>query len=95
MNVETDADGLLNYLSASNGISKNEVLESLEHFCERLKKEMTDKADVKLEGIGNFFVGASGKIGFKQEELPVAFLQPVFAERVIHPDAEHQLLVGR
>jgi hypothetical protein len=26
--------------------------------------------------------------------LPAAFLQPVKAERVIHPEAEHQILVG-
>ena len=44
--------------------------------------------------MGSFFVDASGKINFKQQELPAAFTQPVFAERVIHPDAEHQILVG-
>ena len=41
-----------------------------------------------------FFVDASGKINFKPEELPAAFTQTVFAERVIHPDAEHHILVG-
>lgn len=94
MNVETDADGLLNYLSGTTGKSIDKVKESLEYFCDNLKKKITDESNVKLDGIGNFFADASGKIRFKQEELPAAFLQPVFAERVIHPDAEHQILVG-
>jgi hypothetical protein len=92
--METDASGLLDYLSMKTESNKYEVTEALDHFCDKIKKEMTDRADVKLEGIGNFFVDGSGKINFKQEELPASFLQPVFAERVVHPDAEHQILVG-
>ncbi|MEI9959160.1 MAG: hypothetical protein WDM90_23255 [Ferruginibacter sp.] len=49
---------------------------------------------MQLESLGSFFVDDSGKINFKQEELPAVFMQPVFAERVIHPDAEHNILVG-
>ena len=55
---------------------------------------MTQQPDVQLESLGSFFVDDNGKINFKPEELPAAFSQPVFAERVIHPDAEHQILVG-
>lgn len=91
---ETDTTGLLDYLAASTQSSKNEVTESLEYFCDNLKKEIADQSKVKLEHIGDFFLDRSGKIGFKQEELPGSFLQPVYAERVIHPDAEHQILVG-
>jgi hypothetical protein len=92
--TETDASGLLNYLSATLGGSNYEVSEALDHFCDNLRNEMTAHPDVQLESIGSFFVDASGKINFKQQELPAAFTQPVFAERVIHPDAEHQILVG-
>jgi len=94
VNTETDTEGLLNYLAATTGADKYEVTEALDHFCDNLKKEMKDQSKVKLDSIGNFFVNSSGKISFKPEELPVVFLQPVFAERVIHPDAEHQILVG-
>jgi nucleoid DNA-binding protein len=92
--TETDATGLLNYLSATSGGSTYEVSEALDHFCDDLRNKMTAQPDVQLESIGSFFVDASGKINFKQENLPAAFAQAVFAERVIHPDAEHQILVG-
>ncbi|MEO6539921.1 MAG: hypothetical protein ABIN74_02975 [Ferruginibacter sp.] len=93
-NAETDTAGLLNYIAATTGAEKYEVTEALDHFCDNLKKEMNGQSNVKLGSIGIFFVDSSGKISFKPQELPPAFLQPVFAERVIHPDAEHQILVG-
>jgi CCDC81-like prokaryotic HU domain 2 len=92
--TETDSDGLVKYLSATTGADKYEATEALSHFCDDLKKQMTDQSTVQLNNIGNFFVDASGKINFKPAGLPTAFAQPVFAERAIHPDAEHQILVG-
>ena len=91
---ETDAAGLLNYLSAKTGADKYEAAEALSHFCDSLKQQMTDQRDALLNNIGSFFVDASGNINFKEEGLPDAFMQSVFAERVIHPDAEHHILVG-
>lgn len=92
--TETDATGLLNYLVATTGEDKYEATEALTRFCGDLRQKVSDQADVHFNSIGSFFVGASGTISFKQEELPAAFMQPVFAERVVHPDAEHQILVG-
>jgi hypothetical protein len=91
---ETGADGLLNYLSATTGADKYETSEALNHFCDNLKQKITNQADAQLKSIGSFFVDASGAINFKQQELPATFVQPVYAERVVHPDAEHQILVG-
>ena len=92
--TETETAGLLDYLSASTEGSKYEVTEALDHFCDNFKKQITDQSNAKLESIGNFFVDETGKISFTQEELPATFLQPVIAERVIHADAEHNILVG-
>jgi hypothetical protein len=92
--AETDSSRLLNYLSATTGADKYEATEALTHFCDDLKQKIADEKKVTLDSIGNFFVDGSGKINFIQDELPAAFTQPVFAERVIHPDAEHQILVG-
>ncbi|MBL7702998.1 MAG: hypothetical protein JNM14_12160 [Ferruginibacter sp.] len=91
---ETDSTGLLDYLAATTGGTKYEVTEALDHFCDDLRNIITRQPEVQLENLGSFFVDASGKINFKQQQLPSAFTQPVFAERVIHPDAEHQILVG-
>jgi hypothetical protein len=92
--TQTDATGLLNYLSATFGGNTYEVSEALDHFCDNLRNKMTLQPDVELENLGSFFVDVSGKINFKPAELPAVLAQPVFAERVIHPDAEHQILVG-
>ncbi|MBK8608778.1 MAG: hypothetical protein IPL84_02185 [Chitinophagaceae bacterium] len=91
---ETDPAGLLSYLSAKTGGEFDDVVAAVDHFCDNLKNEIDRQQKVILENIGRFSVNGSGKIVFEQEELPPAFLQPVNAERVIHPDAEHQILVG-
>lgn len=92
--AETDTNGLVEYLAATTGANRYEVTEALDHFCDNLKKEITVQSNVQIEGIGNFFADDSGNINFKPEALPTALVQPVFAERVIHPDAEHHILVG-
>ncbi len=88
--AETDATALISYLSATTGADAQEAEQALEHFCDGLKtgEEKT------WDSIGSFYVDASGKINFTPEEIPAAFIQPVIAERVIHPDAAHQMLVG-
>ena len=91
---ETNVEGLVNYLATTTGADTYEVTAALEHFCDGLKKEMMEQKKVKLDYIGDIFVDGAGKIGFNPEELPAAFLQPVVAERVIHPQSEHQMLVG-
>ncbi|MEP7237758.1 MAG: hypothetical protein ABI685_07835 [Ferruginibacter sp.] len=93
-NTETDTSGLLAYLSSTTGGSKYEVTEALDHFCDNLKNELNNQPNVTLQSIGNFFVDGSGNISFNAEELQAAFSQPVYAERVIHPDSEHHILVG-
>ncbi|HEX2684955.1 MAG TPA: hypothetical protein VHL77_13510 [Ferruginibacter sp.] len=90
----TDTTSFLNYLAATTGAGKSEAAAALDHFCDELKKKMEVESNVKLDGIGNFFAEGSGRVSFIAEELPPVFLQPVYAERVIHPDAEHQILVG-
>lgn len=91
---ETNASGLLNFIAPTTNSNASEVTEALGHFCDDLKKGISsdDKAD--LVGIGNFVADNNGNIVFEQSALPRAFLQPVFAERVIHPLAEHHILVG-
>lgn len=92
--TESDATGLVNYIAASTGSNNYEVTEAMDHFCDDLKNKITKEPGATLDQIGNLVVDRSGKINFKQAELPSAFFQSVVAERVIHPQAEHQILVG-
>jgi nucleoid DNA-binding protein len=93
-NIETSPTGLINYLANATGSDTYEATEALDHFCDNLRKDIVGQPEVKFDGLGNFFIDSKGRISFKPEALPAAFLQPVFAERIIHPDAEHQILVG-
>jgi hypothetical protein len=95
--TESDTGNLLDYIASKTNRSIAQTIERLEQFCNDLKTATTHGATNKpavLNGVGNFFIDSSGKINFRSAQLPAAFLQPVKAERVIHPQAEHQILVG-
>lgn len=94
VHIDRDPSALIDYLAATTGDSKYEVTEALDHFCDNLKKDITAQQQVALDCIGVFYVDGSGKIHFTEQALPGSFVQPVFAERVIHPNKEHHILVG-
>jgi len=91
---ETDAAGLLNYIMTTTQTPREEAAKYLTHFCNGLKKEISNAEGCTINEVGNLSVDGQGRISFKQRELPQVFVQPVMAVRVIHPEAEHQILVG-
>jgi len=91
---ENDPSSLLEYIAGKTRRSIEQTTESLQQFCNNLKTATTANQPAALNGVGNFFIDSSGKINFRSAQLPAAFLQPVKAVRVIHPEAEHQILVG-
>ncbi len=91
---ETNATGLLSFVATSTNSSTYEATEALDHFCDNLKNNITVDSPARLEGVGDFFVNNNGDINFEPVQLPAEFLQQVKAERVIHPQAEHSILVG-
>ncbi len=91
---EINATPLLSYVAGKTNSDNYEAAEALDHFCDHLKKEISTHAAAKIEDIGSFVVGSNGSINFVQTELPQVFLPPVTAERIIHPPAEHDILVG-
>jgi hypothetical protein len=91
---ESDASNLLDYIATKTDSTVLQTIERLGHFCHSLKTATMANHPATLDGVGNFFTDSSGNINFKCNHLPAIFLQPVTAERVIHPQAEHQILVG-
>lgn len=85
---ETDADGFVNYVATKENTTFGESSLQVNDYIKLLKQGK------HIKGIGQFFVNASGSIEFKTDEILPGLLQPVKAERVIHPEAEHQILVG-
>ncbi len=91
---ENDAQNLLDFIAANTNRNIVETIEKLDSFCNGLKAATIANNPAFVEGLGNFFTDSSGKINFTSIQLPAAYLQPVKAERVIHPQAEHAILVG-
>ena len=91
---EANAAALLSYVALKTNSNTWEAAEALDHFCDHLKTGFSTDALTRLEGVGDFVVDINGEIKFQQALLPSFFLQPVTAERVIHPQSEHSMLVG-
>ncbi|MGG9963650.1 hypothetical protein [Ferruginibacter sp. SUN106] len=91
---ENDASNLLDYVASKTNSTVLNTIDALGQFCNNLKAAAISNKPAILDGVGNFFTDSSGNINFKSSQLPAVFLQPVKAERVIHPQAEHQILVG-
>jgi hypothetical protein len=91
---ENDASNLLDYIAAKTNSTVFQTIDKLGQLCNNLKGAAISNNPAALNGVGNFFTDASGHINFKPVELPLSFFQPVKAERVMHPEAEHTILVG-
>jgi hypothetical protein len=93
-NKETEADGLLDHIAAKTNTTIYQAIETLGQFANQLKATIHSGMPAILNGLGSFSTNGTGNIVFEQEPLQQDFLQPVKAERVIHPEAEHPILVG-
>jgi hypothetical protein len=93
-NAESDASNLLDYIALKTNTTVLKTIENLGYFCGNLKRAALANNPATVDGVGNFFTDAAGKIDFKAQSA-ASFFQPVVqAERVIHPEAEHNILVG-
>jgi hypothetical protein len=90
---EMNADGLLQYIAAKKNIDQQQASDELSSYCSRLQ-EMQPYESVSLGTAGSFSLNEEGQLQFKANELSQAFLPAVNAERVIHPEATHDMLVG-
>ena len=83
----------VNYISAVKRIDEEEARSQLQRFCNQLQT-LDSFAETKIPNTGKFYVNAEGSLVFKQAAYPTIFLDTITAEKVIHPDANHLLLVG-
>lgn len=90
---EINADELLQYISLKKNMDVQQVSDLLSSYCDRLL-QMQPYEEIALGSAGNFYTTPEGVLQFKATPLPAAFLPAVPADRVIHPDASHTMLVG-
>lgn len=86
-------EGLVKYISQKQKISEKEAKENLISWCHSAKEKLNDGEKINLGSLGFFQKNSSGVISFTNEE-PLLFYQPVKAERALHKNDEHAVLVG-
>ena len=91
---ETDAGSMVDYIAANTKSSVLAAIDALGKYCNQLKSELNANNIAAINMVGSFSADAGGRIQFKSTQLPAALLPPVIAQRVIHPEAEHNMLVG-
>jgi hypothetical protein len=85
---------LFNYLSAQQNISDYEALRQYNDFAYSLRDRLNYFREAPWEGLGILKKDDLGEIHFETSIVNPFFLQPVPAEKVVHANAKHMLLVG-
>ena len=92
-NSEVSSDGLIDFIAAQKQINTAEADTLLSNYCNRIKS-LPSTEEFSLPALGSFYKDENEDLQFKPTSLPASFFREVAAERVIHPDVAHSILVG-
>ncbi|HRD56932.1 MAG TPA: hypothetical protein PK504_02735 [Ferruginibacter sp.] len=90
---EYNTEGLVQSLSTALNIDSTSARLTLENFCKSIL-QMGENSAIKFSNAGSFKKDENGQLFFEPAQPNAAFVQPTIAERVIHPQATHSMLVG-
>jgi nucleoid DNA-binding protein len=90
---EDAADAFMQYVAKKEGVSNQQADAMYREWYSSVHHQLQQGGQVSLAGIGTL-QQQNGTVVFEQEQLPQVFFPAVHAERVIHPEAEHNILVG-
>lgn len=88
-----DSVSFIEYIAANKHISIDEAAYQLNKFSEEITSLHTNNS-FEIERLGKFSKDENEKIIFEGFKPPAYFLPSVHAERVIHPNESHTMLVG-
>ena len=86
-------EGLVKYISQKLEITEDEAREKLMEWCSQAKDKIASGETISLNPLGFFQKNVAGSISFKNQNTSY-FFEPVKAQRVIHKNEEHAVLVG-
>jgi hypothetical protein len=92
-NKEVSTGSLLNFITGQKNINTAEAVEMLNNYCGRIT-QLDLNEELPFSSTGSFYKDDNGNLHFKTVSLPAAYFPEVVAERVIHPDVAHNILVG-
>ncbi len=90
---EMPVAGLHHFIAAHNNIPEANAEGLLKNYCKQLQ-DMQAYEELPLDAVGSFYMDENSKLHFKSLSLPAVYFPDVVAERVIHPDVAHPMLVG-
>ena len=89
----TDSKKLTEYIAVNKNISFDEAAYQLNNISAEILN-LKEAADFSIPGVGVFTKSQNDKLSFTEVKVADYFTPPVYAERVIHPDDSHAILVG-
>lgn len=90
---ETISDGLIKYVANKKHVPVSQALDELKKWCADSKTNLKNGGEILLEPLGILKKGTSGNV-FVPKTSSINFFEPVAAERVIHQNSDHAMLVG-
>ncbi|MEO8820624.1 MAG: hypothetical protein ABI267_03835 [Ginsengibacter sp.] len=90
---EKISDELVKYIATQNHISLEEALNDLKNWCAEAKIKLQNGEELLFEPFGFLKKGDSDNIFFHSYKKTELF-EPVLAQRVIHKNSDHAVLVG-
>lgn len=85
--------GLIQYISRIKEMSEKNAKSEIEQWCEQAKRKIQLFGAVEFAGLGKLQKSVTGSIFFQRDNFIPAY-DEVQAEKVIHKDEPHSLLVG-
>ncbi len=89
----TTDDALVEYIARKHTVSYEQADNLLQQWSGELRNRLQQNGEVDLPGIG-LLTRQENNLHLEAAALPSAFLPDAAAERVVHPQAQHQMLVG-
>lgn len=90
---EKISDGLIKYVADKKMITLAQASDDIKMWCRDTKNKLINGEEVPLLPLGVLKKSTSGNV-FVANFSPAIFFRPVKAERVIHLNSEHAVLVG-
>ena len=90
---EKISDDLVKYVADRKRISTSEALKEIKDWCADTKAKLKNGETILFESLGVLKREAFANV-FIPSENAIQFFEPVPAERVIHKNSEHTMLVG-
>jgi hypothetical protein len=90
---EKTADTFIHYIAKKKGIDETRASQELIEYCQDIIN-LDHRKEIKLNHTGRFYIDHDGTLDFRQDEIPEEFLPVIIVQKVIHPNAVHNVLVG-